>query len=79
MVRKTIRTLDKLAAAGKLGADLVKKPSGQGAAEIEIGKIAPDPEQPRKTFDETKLAELASNITEHGVLQSIVVQPGTRR
>lgn len=75
MVRKTIRTLDKLAAEGKLGADLVKKSSGQGSAEIEIDKIAPDPEQPRKRFDETQLAELASNITEHGVLQSIVVQP----
>jgi ParB family chromosome partitioning protein len=58
-----------------LGDGLVTQSSGQGAPEIEMDKIAPDPEQPRKTFDADQLAELASNITEHGVLQSIVVQP----
>lgn len=75
MARKAIDTMTKLAAAGKLDAAMTKRPSGQGAAEIDIDRIAPDPEQPRKNFDKDKLAELSSNITEHGVLQSIVVQP----
>ena len=75
MAKKTIATMNKLAAAGKLDAAMAKKPSGVGAMEIDIAKIAPDPEQPRKTFDRVKLAELANNIGEHGVLQPIVVQP----
>jgi ParB family chromosome partitioning protein len=30
---------------------------------------------PRRQFDETKLAELADNIRQHGVLQPILVRP----
>ena len=75
MARKAIDTMTKLAAAGKLDAAMTKKPSGQGAAEIALDLIAPDPDQPRKNFDKDKLAELSSNITQHGVLQAIVVQP----
>ncbi|MBQ3468353.1 ParB/RepB/Spo0J family partition protein [Candidatus Saccharibacteria bacterium] len=41
--------------------------------EIEIDKIARDIEQPRKTFSEESLAELAASIKEHGVLQPLVV------
>ncbi|MBQ9029437.1 ParB/RepB/Spo0J family partition protein [Candidatus Saccharibacteria bacterium] len=41
--------------------------------EIEISKIVRDEGQPRKTFDETALAELAASIKEHGVLQPLVV------
>ena len=75
MARKTIATMNKLAAAGKLDAAMVKKPSNAGTAEIDIAKIAPDPDQPRKTFDQAALKELTNNIIEHGVLQPIVVQP----
>ena len=35
---------------------------------LEIGSVAPDPDQPRKTFDEQSLQQLAQNIAEHGVL-----------
>lgn len=41
--------------------------------EIKIGDISPDPEQPRKYFNDEKLKELASSIKIHGVLQPIVV------
>ena len=34
--------------------------------EIPIDKIYPDPQQPRKIFDEEKLAELAASIKENG-------------
>ena len=35
--------------------------------------IMPDPEQPRRHFDEEALAELAASIKEHGILQPLVV------
>jgi ParB family transcriptional regulator, chromosome partitioning protein len=41
---------------------------------IPLGKIKPDPEQPRKTFDQEKLQELANSIKERGVLQPITVE-----
>ena len=36
--------------------------------EIEVAKIAPNPFQPRKTFDPAALRELADSIKEHGVI-----------
>jgi len=41
--------------------------------EIEVAKIAPNPYQPRKTFDPNALKELADSIKEHGVIQPLVV------
>ena len=41
-----------------------------------VDRIDPNPNQPRLTFDEATLAELAASITEHGVLQPILVRPG---
>lgn len=48
--------------------------------EINLEAIQPDPEQPRKTFNETKLKELAASIKERGVSQPIAVyeaEPGS--
>lgn len=42
---------------------------------IKLSHIIPDPEQPRRHFDEGGLAELTQSIKEHGVLQPIVVVP----
>ena len=44
------------------------------AKEIRLDRIEPDPEQPRRTFDEAKLAELAVSIQREGVLQPIAVR-----
>lgn len=41
--------------------------------EMKINKVEPNVDQPRKVFDEEKLAELADSIKEHGVLQPIIV------
>lgn len=41
---------------------------------IDISIIKPDPEQPRKTFDQEELKQLAKSIITHGLLQSIVVR-----
>lgn len=41
--------------------------------ELEISKITPNPNQPRKHFDESALQELADSIKVHGVIQPLVV------
>jgi len=40
---------------------------------LKLADIIPDPEQPRRHFDEEALAELAASIKEHDVLQPIIV------
>ena len=53
-------------------------PSFESDTRIEslpLREIEPDPEQPRKTFDDEALAELAASISEHGLLQPIAVRP----
>lgn len=42
---------------------------------IALSDISPDPDQPRRHFDEDALKELSDSIKEHGVLQPIVVTP----
>ncbi len=41
---------------------------------IDINDISPNENQPRKTFDEEKISELADSILEHGLIQPIVVR-----
>ena len=41
---------------------------------IEIARIAPHPDQPRRHFDEEALSELADSIRERGVIQPIIVR-----
>lgn len=43
-------------------------------AVLSISEIVRNPNQPRKTFDENKLAELADSIRQNGVLQPILVR-----
>lgn len=43
------------------------------AKEIRLDRIEPDPNQPRRTFDQAKLDELAASIQREGVLQPIAV------
>lgn len=40
---------------------------------ISLSKVEPNPDQPRKEFDQTALDELAESIKEHGIIQPIVV------
>jgi ParB family transcriptional regulator, chromosome partitioning protein len=41
---------------------------------LSLSDLQPDPEQPRKYFDELALAELKSSIEQHGILQPIIVR-----
>ena len=43
--------------------------------ELPINEIIPNRDQPRKTFDEAALEELAESIKQHGVLQPLLVRP----
>jgi len=54
-------------------------PHGKGHTSVRtvpLDRIDPNPQQPRMTFDEDTLLELAASITEHGVLQPILIRPG---
>jgi ParB family chromosome partitioning protein len=44
-------------------------------SEIDIDRIAPNPDQPRFRIDERGLEELAASIRENGVLQPVLVRP----
>jgi ParB family chromosome partitioning protein len=48
-------------------------PAGVRMAPIEA--LKPNPDQPRKTFDQAELTELAESIRDKGVLQPILVRP----
>ena len=41
---------------------------------LPIYKIEPNPDQPRKDFDEAELAALADSIAEHGIIQPLTVR-----
>ena len=43
-------------------------------SEIPLDKIYPNPDQPRRTFDEEALEELAQSIKEHGVISPITLR-----
>lgn len=42
---------------------------------IDVKAIQPNPEQPRRHFDEQALKELADSISQHGLLQPLIVTP----
>lgn len=42
--------------------------------EVEISELRPNPYQPRKVFDKSKLEELSLSIKEHGVFQPIIIK-----
>ena len=53
-----------------------EKTEAQGTENIlNITKVEPNREQPRKKFDEDALMELADSIKQYGVLEPILVQP----
>lgn len=48
---------------------------GASLANIEVGAIRPNPQQPRREFRQEELDELIHSVREFGVLQPIVVRP----
>jgi ParB family chromosome partitioning protein len=44
-----------------------------GLLEVPVSLISPNPLQPRKTFNEASIEELARSVREHGIVQPLVV------
>lgn len=61
------------------GLDAIFAENGEVAADsaikIRIGEIEPNRDQPRKEFDGAALAELADSISQHGILQPLLLRP----
>lgn len=63
------RGLDSLISMGDIRTD-----GSSAISEIEISRIVPNPDQPRRTFDEETLEELAASIRELGVVQPLTLR-----
>jgi ParB family chromosome partitioning protein len=48
--------------------------AGERALRIPLEKLKPNPNQPRKHFDQGDLAELADSIRSHGIIQPLIVE-----
>ena len=60
---------------GALLGDFTEEPVEASAyRELPIYKIEPNPEQPRREFDEVELQQLADSIAVHGVIQPLTVR-----
>jgi ParB family chromosome partitioning protein len=54
--------------------DSPASPSGKPLT-VPIGQVSPNPDQPRRDFDENALQELSDSVATHGIIQPIVVEP----
>lgn len=52
----------------------ITKTKDEQIQQIDISDITPNPYQPRKTFDENHLNDLADSIKQYGILQPIVLR-----
>ncbi|MBJ6123607.1 ParB/RepB/Spo0J family partition protein [Sphingomonas mollis] len=61
---------------GNIGSKVLRDETPAGtAAQVPIDDIVPDPNNPRKSFDQAALNELAQSIETRGILQPIVLSP----
>ena len=50
---------------------------GTSIQEIPVGELDPNPDQPRQSFDQESIAQLADSIRDQGVLQPLLVVPAS--
>ena len=55
------------------GIETPSEPDNMGWIEVELDRIHPNPRQPRSRFDPKAITELAESITEHGVIQPLIL------
>lgn len=58
-----------------LGDAEADRAAGGAPSELPVDLIRPNSAQPRRTFREAELEELAASIREHGVIQPVIVRP----
>ena len=58
--------------------DLMEESLDNGTKKLPLAKIEPNPDQPRKAFDQVSLDELAESIRLHGVITPITVRKGEK-
>jgi ParB family transcriptional regulator, chromosome partitioning protein len=68
------QSADGASASPESGDAGLREVAGAYFEEVPVGSITPNARQPRRTFDEDALEELAASITEVGLLQPVVVR-----
>jgi len=63
---------------GKVEEKIISETPKELIEKINLDELHPNPYQPRKTFDEEALQELAASIKEHGIFQPIIVKKGIK-
>jgi len=58
----------------KIEEKIIEETNNEEIVELPLSELRSNPYQPRKTFEEGALQELASSIKEHGVFQPIIVK-----
>ncbi len=76
--RTSEKKTSKAAKPAKAEKPQVEESSGDGLRYIDINDIKPNSSQPRKSFDEDKLEELAESIDRHGMIQPVVLRRATQ-
>lgn len=51
-----------------------RREGGDGVRLVPVGRVTPNPDQPRKRFDDASIGELAESIKRHGVIQPLIVE-----
>ena len=59
---------------GPSGAAAEATQGAEGLATLPLSKLRPNPDQPRRSFSPESLAELATSLKTHGLIQPIVVE-----
>ena len=59
---------------GALIDDFSPEPGQETITKLPLQKVEPNPNQPRRSFDEEELQALADSIAEHGILQPLAVR-----
>jgi len=72
IVRLPEKTADSQPAASAGASLAASKSKGQDVIQLPADKLVPNPGQPRKSFDEEELKELADSIKNYGIIQPII-------
>lgn len=74
MVASSITEITQMALFDFLSGKDKQAPAGRKLTELPVSEILPNPNQPRKSFDEESISELARSIEQVGLIQPLVVR-----